>query len=895
MEFTTYDQKPVDPCDDPNQIYYDASDQTSCNFSTASIVNVGVVYNDVWAYRLCNSSSGERDYDDACVSNGWELWHQGAKEGGCAIELGIEVCTVPSERYNHGSVLFDDGCLYVYGGFSQRCEDYCDDLWFFDIYLRSWREVYSTGTLTNFYTDTFFDETITLNVTDVPRTNSSSAFAGPSKRWRHSMVAGKAYYDASDGYHKQKIAIYGGHRLWQGYSPENSYENNWASYITRPVGGYLDDLWIYTKYLDFSYPGEGYRANNGLWTIKEPKEQCYSDPGLSWSSRNDIACVTVKPTGRAGHGSAFDSEHDIIWIFGGYTSYYPYLSTDGIGSGAGVSSVGSGGFIPYPGYDYFRNDLWYYNLSSSLWTEVVPPDDSPVPDGRVDMVFLLLEDNIIFMHGGYSDNYIYGDTWYFNITSSRWLEKTHFVHPIYPSNCTDDWEYIAANNCTSLVWPKELERESDYPYSILPYSQQPYYWPKTDSSFAPYFGIFDKSWSTKTNKSLSWDNQAASGTPVVPYAATGPLQSVLHFVYELNSTHNATIYEYCTSVYAEPTRGTTLDGKYGRANASIFIAQPRRQRPGWDGCRDRADDRTDLTATLQYKQPLPRHSHRAIFYPNTSEILFYGGMAYLEEQPISGRLNHTYSSSVSSEMWYYNLYHCVNNCSNHGYCYYGYCYCDVGYYGLDCSNTSCPGTWCYYDEITHEQVCKHGCHAGYLHQDNDIYHSDVAKLACSKEHPGESHGICDGYGTTMCAPPFITSDCSVKDCKSNCSFNGYCSVEYPVSRCLCQPGYFGEICDKMVCLNNCTYPNGICNTTTGSCVCNMMYSPYNNKREYKPWAGEDCSYLFPYAAAGPVRHHLHLPGCLWTLWISTIIGFVVMIMTIFTTSSSNSYEDDGHG
>lgn len=32
--------------------------------------------------------------------------------------------------------MFDDGTLYVYGGFSQRCEDYCDDIWFFDIYKK---------------------------------------------------------------------------------------------------------------------------------------------------------------------------------------------------------------------------------------------------------------------------------------------------------------------------------------------------------------------------------------------------------------------------------------------------------------------------------------------------------------------------------------------------------------------------------------------------------------------------------------------------------------------------------------------------------------------------------------------------------------------------------------
>ena len=65
---------------------------------------------------------------------------------------------------------------------------------------------------------------------------------------------------------------------------------------------------------------------------------------------------------------------------------------------AGVSAVGSGGFIPYPGYEYFRADLWYYNLTSSLWVEVEIPADSPTPAGRMDPIFLLLGD-VIFMHG----------------------------------------------------------------------------------------------------------------------------------------------------------------------------------------------------------------------------------------------------------------------------------------------------------------------------------------------------------------------------------------------------------------------------------------------------------------------------------------------------------------
>lgn len=261
IQFTTYDEKPVNPCDDPDGIYYTAAEQDGCNFTTSSLTNIGLTYNDVWAYKLCNQS--ERSFDGACNNTGWIMVYPGAAQGGCNIELGITVCTAPSERFNHGSALFDDGTLYVYGGFSQRCTDFCDDLWFFDIYLKSWREVYTAGKLTKFYTDTLFDEEVTLNATDVPVTNSTSKFAGPSKRWRHSMVLGKSYYDASDGNYKQKMAIFGGHRLWHGFSSENSQTNNWDSYITRPRGGYLDDLWIYTKYLDYSFPGQSYKTAYG--------------------------------------------------------------------------------------------------------------------------------------------------------------------------------------------------------------------------------------------------------------------------------------------------------------------------------------------------------------------------------------------------------------------------------------------------------------------------------------------------------------------------------------------------------------------------------------------------------------------------------------------------------
>lgn len=108
---------------------------------------------------------------------------------------------------------------------------------------------------------------------------------GPGKRWRHSMVIGEPYFNETTGW-MQNTAIYGGHRLWHGYSPENSEGNNWDVYETRPVGGYLDDLWIYTKYLDFeTEPASNFKTNYGMWEKLEPTKVCGPSPGISWDSR----------------------------------------------------------------------------------------------------------------------------------------------------------------------------------------------------------------------------------------------------------------------------------------------------------------------------------------------------------------------------------------------------------------------------------------------------------------------------------------------------------------------------------------------------------------------------------------------------------------------------------
>ena len=179
---------------------------------------------------------------------------------------------------------------------------------------------------------------------------------------------------------------------------------------------------------------------------------------------------------------------------------------------------------------------------------------------------------------------------------------------------------------------------------------------------------------------------------------------------------------------------------------------------------------------------------------------------------------------------------------------------------LTMPRSTCPGSICSFNEKTKRQSCVHCCYAGYEHTDDDTYVPNVKKLPCSAENPGYSNGICDGFGKCICRPPFIGEDCSIRDCKYNCSGHGYCNVEFPNSRCMCDIGWVGQYCNERVCLNNCSYPNGIC--YKGKCWCNMIYEPYNRYNSYFPLMGEDCSFMVPFAGGLVVRVAI-------TVWIIT--------------------------
>ena len=96
--------------------------------------------------------------------------------------------------------MFDDSTMLVYGGFSQRCGDYCDDLWAFDVRDNTWMEIYEVGKFA-------FGE-------------------APGKRSRFSLVSDGQRYPCPTALEEQnqdeiecgRFYIFGGFRLWHGFA-----------------------------------------------------------------------------------------------------------------------------------------------------------------------------------------------------------------------------------------------------------------------------------------------------------------------------------------------------------------------------------------------------------------------------------------------------------------------------------------------------------------------------------------------------------------------------------------------------------------------------------------------------------------------------------------------------
>lgn len=119
---------------------------------------------------------------------------------------------------------------------------------------------------------------------------------------------------------------------------------------------------------------------------------------------------------------------------------------------------------------------------------------------------------------------------------------------------------------------------------------------------------------------------------------------------------------------------------------------------------------------------------------------------------------------------------------------------------------------------------------------------------------------------------------------------------------MCRRPYTGLSCEFKQCLNNCSYPNGIC--VEGSCVCRPVLDPYNNTRDIQgiAWhkdgidtegwiianedhpkfgtpirsysgnfAGIDCSYMVAFAAGQ--RTEISSWMKMWVVFVALYISY----------------------
>lgn len=787
--------------------------------------------------------------DGGCTDAGWTRVDAGAEMGGCALVRGAYVCSHPCKRVHHGGTVFPDGTLFAYGGYGQMCEDYCADVWTFDVARCAGAGAAAGNPNSNACKWTthghgdgevvdpaLANSAAAAQRTPVPSSEATDdlpangSYVGPGKRWRFAHAA-PASDDAAAAALPWHWVMFGGHRLWHGFAPANAAANDWNDTAAYPFGGYLDDMWTVTwerNATDGSGSGSGsIGADPGrvVWRQVVPRESCYAHVGATWEARNDLACTVLWPPPRA---SAALSVHGggSLFLHGGFSATFPYPQVLGRGAGPGTAALESESHGSYPSQPYYLGDLWRYDVATGLWAQLTPAGGGrPSPRRSHTLTSLGLDGGgMLMLVGGFAGNALLGESWLYNATSRRWTPKASHVHPLLPPNCTSD--VVAEGPEAVDVVQQQMEVAA-----------------------------------TAANASGGTAGGSVGGggglflldTPSGPVAVSG------------------------FRVAGEPTRGVP-------GLPPLRIPQPRRRAPGWDGCRDRVDGRADLPQALQWLHPGQRAEHAAV-YSHTHKLLalFGGEVLPRGQEPASGCT--TPPTVVDGQLWGWRADYCPGNCSGRGECSFGYCRCADGWYGVDCSNATCPGDYCRYDPASHRQVCTHCCSAPvYVPPTGDYSEAELAarrdaaaaaaeswaanpwawvtdtrfpysdgaglqKAACSSVRTGRSHGTCNGFGTCQCVPPFTGPDCAVVDCPRNCSGRGACALEFPVGRCLCDPPYTGADCSLTACLNNCSYPHGVCNLTSGACDCGWAANPFNRSQRFRRFDGPDCSYLTAFAGA----------------------------------------------
>ena len=830
-------------------------------------ITVGLLRNDLWALDLgaangggllalaSNSSSpGAAHLVNSSGARGtWVLLDGGAPLGGLQHggAQGAEPShTHPSERFGHAAAAFSDGRIAIYGGYSPLCEDYCADLWTLNVRtcllarsnaLVSGGEVAHMTATTSAYVTAAAAAAATAACAAWVR---AEAVAGPAARWRMaSTQVGDDWY------------IFGGQRLWQGFSPGAEAANGWATGGAMTIGGMLDDLWR-LRYVpgDLASAVSPASGGRGGFIQITPRESCSSlPPAAPPKPVFDATCEVIWPRARiqaamAATGAGATAQ---LYLHGGYSVAYPYPQTLGAGAGPGTAAAASDGPRPYSGQPYLLADMWRFDVVAGLWTLLAPAvADAPTPSPRLghSLTALASDGGVLLLFGGQADDGLQGDTWLFSLRAGAWVLKSEHVIPLLPPGCASD--VVATPEAASLrkisgrmTSVSDLEATTQYagrrgmPLEAVRNKSVAIAPARVDAKSAPrraapgWDGCRDRvdGRSDLPNR-LQWLAPAQRVGHAAAAAARGAAVLI--------SGGEALAFEAAPSRTSTPLSADAGDvwafrasacaaGCHGRGTCTLGHCQCK---PGWQGtdCSNMscpgslcaADGLTGWSTRCVHCASLP-HVHRV------RELLSQPSVNRAQ----AWRLAHV-PALAAAGLWDDAVLDPLGDARQHS--------ARKSALSLPAAAASAARTRYLFD----------GAFAGGAAAAPSERAEEDAWAAASRI----SHGVCDGFGQCICAPPFLGDDCSVLGCPSPagggapCSGRGLCALEYPVAHCNCEPPYAGTACELILCPNNCSWPRGTC-AADGVCSCGAPLNPFDRAQVLPAYGGPDCSYELPFARA----------------------------------------------
>ena len=181
---------------------------------------------------------------------------------------------------------------------------------------------------------------------------------------------------------------------------------------------------------------------------------------------------------------------------------------------------------------------------------------------------------------------------------------------------------------------------------------------------------------------------------------------------------------------------------------------------------------------------------------------------------------------------------CPNDCQRKGRCHYGSCICDYLYHGLDCSNYTCPDCTSMADDRPKQcpaenpdceqamacevrLICSKMMNANswllrYMYQIYDAYDVPVtlASVDAVDQRLADVNHLAAGTNLTIHPPPFVKYELSEFTKFDNCHYDF--SIQQKVCRSCSEESH------------------GICDYTTGHCVCDAQFSNFDCSYEACP-------------------------------------------------------------